>query len=455
MVAYIIRRTLASILVLFGVSILIFVLVKITPGDPARAQLPASATPDQIKALQHAMGLDRPLPGQYISWLSRALQGDLGLSYQHRVSALQLVQERFTNTLILAGSALTVALVIGVSIGVIAGTRPNSFIDRFLTLLAVAAASVPTYWLGIVLLIIFSLKLQWFPATGMYNPRVDPTLPDLLRHLVLPTITTAAVPTAIIARMVRSSVTETMTLDHVRTARDLPRDLRPDLPRDLRPARPEQEHGAGHGGHTERGDEGGGELLGVLADGGELVRRALLEDEGPDVAEESALFHFGDGQLEALARHLGHLAGLFADVADEEGRRRVAVEALEDGGDVDVDDVAVLEHLFTGDAVTHDLVDRGADALRKAVVVQRRRPGTAAHRVFVDELVDVLGGDAGADHVAHAKQRVSGHLRGDTQRVHLFHCLDADVAHFVLTSFRATASCTTAATSAESGARKK
>ncbi len=129
------------------------------------------------------------------------------------------MQERFTNTLILAGSALTVALVIGVSIGVIAGTRPNSFIDRFLTLLAVAAASVPTYWLGIVLLIIFSLKLQWFPATGMYNPRVDPTLPDLLRHLVLPTITTAAVPTAIIARMVRSSVTETMTLDHVRTAR--------------------------------------------------------------------------------------------------------------------------------------------------------------------------------------------------------------------------------------------
>ena len=219
MVAFIIRRTLAAILVLFGVSILIFTLVKITPGDPARAQLPASATPDQIHALQHAMGLDRPLPGQYISWLSNALHGDLGLSYQHRISAISLVKERFSNTLILAGSALTVAVLIGVTIGVVAGTRPNSFVDRFLTLLAVAAASVPTYWLGIVLLIVFSLKLQWFPATGMYNPREEPSLPDLLRHLVLPTITTAAVPTAIIARMVRSSVQETMTLDHVRTAR--------------------------------------------------------------------------------------------------------------------------------------------------------------------------------------------------------------------------------------------
>jgi peptide/nickel transport system permease protein len=219
MVAFIIRRTLAALLVLFGVSILIFTLVKITPGDPARAQLPATATPDQIRALQHAMGLDRPLPGQYITWLTNALQGDLGLSYQHRISAISLVRERFGNTLILAGSALTVAVLFGVTIGVIAGTRPNSFVDRFLTLLAVAAASVPTYWLGIVLLIIFSLKLHWFPATGMYNARVEPTLPDLLRHLVLPTITTAAVPTAIIARMVRSSVQETMTLDHVRTAR--------------------------------------------------------------------------------------------------------------------------------------------------------------------------------------------------------------------------------------------
>lgn len=219
MVAYIIRRGLASILVLFGVSILIFTLVKITPGDAARAQLPATATPDQISALRHAMGLDRPLPGQYITWLGNALQGDLGLSYQHRVDAVGLVRERFANTLVLAGSALVLSVTIGVLIGVIAGTRPNSFIDRFLTTLAVAAASVPTFWLGIVMLIVFSLRLGWFPASGMYNPRGDKSFEDLLRHLVLPTIAASAVPAAIIARMVRSSIQEIMTLDHVRTAR--------------------------------------------------------------------------------------------------------------------------------------------------------------------------------------------------------------------------------------------
>ena len=219
MVAYIIRRLLATVFVLFGVSILIFSLVKITPGDPARAQLPATATPDQIDALRRALGLDRPLPGQYLSWLGNALRGDLGLSYQHRVDAVGLVQQRFGNTLILAGSALIVSVTMGVLIGVIAGTRPNSFVDRFLTTLSVAAASVPTFWLGIVLLIVFSLRLGWFPATGMYNPRGEKTFEDLLRHLVLPTIAASAVPAAIIARMVRSSVQEIMTLDHVRTAR--------------------------------------------------------------------------------------------------------------------------------------------------------------------------------------------------------------------------------------------
>lgn len=219
MVRYVVRRGLASLFVLFGVSVLIFGLIKLTPGDAARAQLPATATPQQVEELRRAMGLDRAVPVQYAYWLRDALQGDLGLSYQHRVSALDLVRERFGNTIVLAGSALAVALVLGVSIGVVAGTRPNSLVDRGLTILSVAAASVPTYWLGIVLLLVFALRLEWFPAVGMYDPRGDEGLGDLLRHLVLPTVTTAAVPVAVIARMVRSSVQEIMTLDHVRTAR--------------------------------------------------------------------------------------------------------------------------------------------------------------------------------------------------------------------------------------------
>lgn len=219
MVNYLIRRLLAAAFVLWGVSILIFTLLKITPGDAAKSQLPQTATEDQVDAMRHALGLDRPLPRQYLIWLENALQGDLGKSYQHRISAFEMVCERFENTLILAGTALVVATVLGLAIGILAGTRPNSFVDRAATILSVSAASVPTYWLGILLLLLFSLNLGWFPAVGMRDPRGDGGFVDLVKHLVLPATTTAVIPTAIIARMVRSAVLETMTLDFVRTAR--------------------------------------------------------------------------------------------------------------------------------------------------------------------------------------------------------------------------------------------
>lgn len=219
MVNYLIRRILAAVFVLWGVSILIFTLLKITPGDPARSQLPQTATQEDLDALRHAMGLDRPLPRQYLIWLNDALHGDLGKSYQHRISAFDMVRERFENTLILAGTALAVATILGLTIGILAGTRPNSFIDRAATILSVSAASVPTYWLGILLLLLFSLNLGWLPAVGMHDPRGDGGFVDLVKHLILPAATTAVIPTAIIARMVRSAVLETMTLDFVRTAR--------------------------------------------------------------------------------------------------------------------------------------------------------------------------------------------------------------------------------------------
>jgi len=216
---YLVRRLLATAAVLFGVSLLIFGLVKATPGDAARAQLPSTASQDQIDRLRHALGLDRPLPVQYGIWLRNAARGDLGLSYQHRTSALGLVLRRFRNTAILAGTALALSVAAGLGIGVLAGTRPNSATDRLVTALGVLGASVPTFWLGIVLLIVFSLKLGWFPAVGMSDPRGEGGVFDGLRHLVLPALTAAAVPAAVIARTVRSATLEIMGLDYVRTAR--------------------------------------------------------------------------------------------------------------------------------------------------------------------------------------------------------------------------------------------
>jgi peptide/nickel transport system permease protein len=219
MFRFILRRILATIAVLFGVSILIFSIVQLTPGDAARAQLPSNAPEEQVQQLRDAMGLDQPLPVQYAYWLRDALQGDFGRSYQHRISAFGIVKERFPNTVILATSALVVSVIVGLAIGIIAGTRPNTAIDRGSTIFGIVGASLPSFWLAIMLLIIFSLKVRWFPAVGMYDVRDGGGLLDLAHHLVLPTIATAAVPAAVIARQVRSSILEIMSLDYIRTAR--------------------------------------------------------------------------------------------------------------------------------------------------------------------------------------------------------------------------------------------
>lgn len=219
MTAYIVRRLIATLVVLWGVSILIFVIIQLTPGDFARAQLGSTATAEQVQKLREALGLDEPIVVQYTIWLGNALQGDLGLSFQHKVDAFDLVVDKFKNTLILTGAALALSTFVGLVIGVVAGTRPNSLVDRFATTLGVVAASVPTFWIGIVLLLVFALNLEWLPAVGMYDVRDPGGLPDLGRHLILPTLTVAAVPAAVIARLVRSAVLEIMNLDYIRTAR--------------------------------------------------------------------------------------------------------------------------------------------------------------------------------------------------------------------------------------------
>lgn len=219
MIRYIIRRLIGTVAVVFGVSVLLFTIIKLTPGDAARAQVPPGSPPDQYLRVRKSLGLDRPLPAQYAVWLGNILRGDFGRSYQHKIPAWGIVKQKFVNTLILAGSSLVVSVCVGLVAGVVAGTRPNSLADRLTTTFGIVGASVPTFWLGIMLLLFFSLKLGWFPAVGMRDVRGNGGPFDVPRHLVLPTIATAAVPSAIIARQVRSAVLEIINLDFIRTAR--------------------------------------------------------------------------------------------------------------------------------------------------------------------------------------------------------------------------------------------
>jgi peptide/nickel transport system permease protein len=219
MARYIIRRLIATVAVVFGVSLLLFTIISLTPGDAARSQLPSGAPPDQYLRLRESLGLDEPMPVRYSIWIGNILQGDFGTSYQHHIPAREIVGRKFVNTLILATSALVVAVTLGALTGVIAGTRPNSLTDRITTSVGILGASIPTFWLGIMLLLLFSLKLGWFPAVGMRDVRGEGGFFDVPHHLVLPTIATAAVPAAIIARQVRSAVLEIINVDYIRTAR--------------------------------------------------------------------------------------------------------------------------------------------------------------------------------------------------------------------------------------------
>jgi peptide/nickel transport system permease protein len=179
------------------------------PGAPAEVR----------EALRKAMGLDLPMWQRFFQWLGDAARLDFGDSMQYRVQAMDIIGPKIWNTAILAFSAFVFSLIVGVITGIISGTRPNSLVDRVITAMSVSLASVPGYWLGLMLAFIFAVELGWLPAGGMRDARGDGGFVDLLHHLVLPTITAAAVPTAIISRLVRSSLIEIMAQDYIRTAR--------------------------------------------------------------------------------------------------------------------------------------------------------------------------------------------------------------------------------------------
>jgi peptide/nickel transport system permease protein len=219
MAGYIAKRLLAVIPVLLGLSVVVFLMMALIPGDPATAILGNYATPDNVARLNAQLGLDKPLPQQYLIWLSNLAQGDLGRSFALNRPVLDEVMERFSATLILAGAALLLCSILGLLAGIVSAVRQFGWADRIITLFVLIGISTPSFFLGLMLILGFAVNLRWFPPSGMYAIYGGGDLPDLLRHLVLPAVTLAAVATGIIARLTRTAMLEVLRQDFIRTAR--------------------------------------------------------------------------------------------------------------------------------------------------------------------------------------------------------------------------------------------
>ena len=216
---YVLQRSVWVAVVLLGVSLLTFVILHLTPGDPAEILLGPMATPQDLAQLHQELGLDKPLAVQYVFWLSHVIHGDLGRSITLHRPVLGEVVLRFRGTLILTAGAVVLAFGPGILLGVLAARRPRRFMDWLSVIVTTGGVSIPSFWLGMLLIILFSLRLGWLPGTGMYAPAGQETLADLLTHLILPAATLGALPLAVTARVARTGMLDALQADYIRTAR--------------------------------------------------------------------------------------------------------------------------------------------------------------------------------------------------------------------------------------------
>jgi len=222
MLVYLARRILYAIPIALGVSVVCFSLVYLAPGDPLQTIMPADATAADIAQIKHEYGFDRPIPVQYALWLWRAVQGDFGISIATRIPVITEVTTALRNTLMLTAFAVPLAFALGYILGAIAGCFPGRLLDRAVTGVAVMGVSVPNYWLGIVLVIVFAVEFMVLPATGM-GPKGSGAFNILVwgdaKFLILPVLTLSMVPVGIIARSTRAAVAEVRNQDFVTTLR--------------------------------------------------------------------------------------------------------------------------------------------------------------------------------------------------------------------------------------------
>lgn len=216
MLRFFLSRIVSTIPVLFGVSVVVFLLIQLIPGDPARTILGGDATSEAVEDLREEMGLNDSLFTQYISFISQISKGDLGYSYTLHTSISTEIIPKFINSLILTGASLLVCILLGISLGIISALKKGSFFDKASMGVTVIGASMPVFFIALIFMWLFSIKLQWFPVSGMYNMRNPGGLPDLLLHLVLPAFATATVSTAVIARLSRSTIIDILQKDYVK-----------------------------------------------------------------------------------------------------------------------------------------------------------------------------------------------------------------------------------------------
>jgi peptide/nickel transport system permease protein len=217
MARYLATRLISLIPILFGTSVVAFLLVRLVPGDPAIALLGMEADARSLAALRQQMALDQPVVVQYVTWISHILTGDFGRSIQGGRAVFPLLLGALAPTALLAAAALVISLVIAIPAGIVAATRRNSGADYAASFLALCGLSLPSFWLGILLILAFSIYFPILPASGYVSPLVDPI--GHLRHLVLPALTLGAALAAATMRMTRAAMLEVMRADYVRTAR--------------------------------------------------------------------------------------------------------------------------------------------------------------------------------------------------------------------------------------------
>jgi peptide/nickel transport system permease protein len=203
------RRAAQALFVIFGVACVTFLVLRLVPGDPARLMVPPGSGEDVVQTIRERLGTDEPLHEQFWVFLTGLVQGDLGMSFRHERPVLDLIVEAFPATLALAATTLIFAVVVAVPLGIAAAARPGGVLDRLTLVISMAGQSLPNFWIGVMLVMLFAVERHWFPAIGNESPSA----------FVLPTITLAAVLIAQLLRTVRQSMLEALHEDYIRTAR--------------------------------------------------------------------------------------------------------------------------------------------------------------------------------------------------------------------------------------------
>ena len=216
---YLFKRILYAIPVMLGVTFAVFLIISLIPGDPATAILGSYATPENVENLNRQLGLDKPFFQRYIIWVVNVLQGDFGISYSLNRPVIDEVLERFQATLILSGTSFIICSVVGILFGIISSALQYSFFDKIITFSVILGISIPSFFLGMMMILLFTVELRLLPASGMYSLYGGGNFKDLLKHLIMPSTALAIVATGVVVRLSRSIMLEILRLDFIRTAR--------------------------------------------------------------------------------------------------------------------------------------------------------------------------------------------------------------------------------------------